>query len=257
MCAAVPFAIRLEPVRLPKAADIVAGALRAKIVTGELQADDPLPPEEQLMSEMRVARTTIREALRVLESEGLVVIRRGAGGGARVRLPSGATVARYIGLLLQYEGATVSDVHRARTMLEAPAAGLLAENATPEALAALREALDDEAAGLDDPLRASRAQGHFHQRVVELTGCRTYMALSAVASRIIQAHADGFFAAHAEESATRKGLLAAHRAHVRLVELVAAGASRDAEDLWRRHLEASDAVFMKASAAASVLDLLN
>ena len=57
---------KLEAVRLPKAAEIVARTLRRKIVTHELQADDPLPPEDQLMAEMAVARTTVREALRIL-----------------------------------------------------------------------------------------------------------------------------------------------------------------------------------------------
>ncbi|HTF50377.1 MAG TPA: GntR family transcriptional regulator, partial [Pseudonocardia sp.] len=160
---------RLEAVQLPKAAEIVARTLRRKIVTRELQADDPLPPEDQLMAEMAVARTTVREALRILESEGLIVVRRGAGGGARIRTPAVPMVARYIGLLLQYEGATLEDVHNARVMLEAPAAALLAERTTPEIVARLREALADEADALDDPVRLARAHGRFHQLVVQLT----------------------------------------------------------------------------------------
>lgn len=247
---------KLEAVRLPKAAEIVARTLRHKIITRELQADDPLPPEDQLMAEMAVARTTVREALRILESEGLVVVRRGAGGGARIRTPAVPMVARYIGLLLQYEGATIEDVHRARVMLEAPAAALLAEQVTPEIVASLREALADEAAAIDDPGQASRAHGRFHQQVIQLTGCHTYNALTSVANRIIQAQADRFLAAHGAEEVTQEGLLAAHRAHIRLVDLVAAGAAQDAEDLWRRHLEAADAHMLSAPDARSVLDLL-
>ncbi|MFC4948276.1 FadR/GntR family transcriptional regulator [Pseudonocardia sp. GCM10023141] len=247
---------RLEAVRLPKAAEIVARTLRRKIVTHELQAGDPLPPEDQLMAEMAVARTTVREALRILESEGLVVVRRGAGGGARIRTPAVPMVARYIGLLLQYEGATVEDVHRARVMLEAPAAGLLAERSDPAVVEALRAALADEAAAIDDPATLSRAHGRFHQRVVQLTDSHTYDALSAVANRIIQAQADRFVAAHGAEEATLEGLATAHRAHARLVDLIAAGAAQDAEDLWRRHLEAGDAHLLSDPGAHSVLDLL-
>jgi len=249
-------AARLEVVRLPKAAEIVARSLRRKIVTHELVADDPLPPEDQLMAEMGVARTTVREALRILESEGLVVVRRGAGGGARIRTPAVPMVARYIGLLLQYEGATVEDVHRARVLLEAPAAGLLAERADPEVVAALRAALADEAAALDDPATLSRAHGRFHQQVVALTGSHTYDVLSSVANRIIQAQADRFVAEHGAEEATLEGLAKAHRAHARLVDLIAAGAAQDAEDLWRRHLEAGDAQLLSAPDSHSVLDLL-
>jgi len=249
-------ATRLEAIRLPKAAEIVARTLRRKIVTGELREGDPLPPEDQLMAEMAVARTTVREALRILESEGLLVVRRGAGGGARIRTPAVPMVARYIGLLLQYEGATVSDVHRARVMLEAPAAGLLATRSSPGIVEALRAALDDEAAAMDDPAELSRAHGRFHHLVVRLTGCRTYDALTSVANRIIQVQADRFLAAHGTERGTRERMEEAHRAHRRLVDLVVAGAAEDAEDLWRRHLEAGDAHLLSDPSAGSVLDLM-
>jgi DNA-binding FadR family transcriptional regulator len=245
---------RLELVQLPKAAEIVANSLRRKIVTRELQPDETLPPEFQLMAEMGVARTTVREALRILESEDLVSIRRGAGGGARVRTPAVPPVARYIGLLLQYEGATIEDVYRARVMLEAPAAGLLAEKATLEIIEQLRAALAHESEADDDLLSQARAHGRFHQVIVELTGCHTYEILSAVANRIIQVQADQYYARG--KKVPTDGLGEAHRAHSKLVDLIAAGAAKDAEDLWRRHLEASDAYLNDQPGAKSVLDLL-
>jgi DNA-binding FadR family transcriptional regulator len=247
-------ASRLEVVQLPKAAEIVANSLRRKIVTRELHADEPLPPEFQLMAEMGVARTTVREALRILESEDLLSIRRGAGGGPRVRTPAVPPVARYIGLLLQYEGATIEDVYRARVTLEAPAAGLLAEQATPEIVDKLRAALIDEGQAGDDLVSQARAHGRFHQVVIELTDCHTYEILSAVANRIIQVQADQHYGNG--NKVRNDGLDEAHRAHAKLVDLIAAGAAKDAEDLWRRHLEASDAYFSDQRGATSVLDLL-
>jgi hypothetical protein len=101
-------------VHLPKMADIVAADLRRQIIAGELEEGDPLPPEDQLMQHAGVARTTVRGALRILESEGLLVVQRGAHGGARIRTPSVSNVARYIGLVLQCEGATLRDVYDAR-----------------------------------------------------------------------------------------------------------------------------------------------
>jgi DNA-binding FadR family transcriptional regulator len=245
---------RLDAVQLPKAAELVAGALRRKIIRHELRVSDALPSESQLMAEMNVARTTVREALRILESEGLVDVRRGAGGGARVRLPAVPMVAKYIGLLLQYEGATVQDVYRARLQLEAPAAGMLAETSSPEIVAQLRAALAEEVASADDPAASSRAHGRFHARVIQLTGSQTYAVLSAVTNRIIQVQADRFFVAGGERA--QPGLAKAHRAHERLVELIVAGAAQDAEELWRRHIEASDAYILSAPGAQSVLDLL-
>ncbi|MEY2521597.1 MAG: hypothetical protein QOJ66_162, partial [Ilumatobacteraceae bacterium] len=123
-------------------ADLVAGELRSQIISGELKEGDPLPPEDQLMEHAGVARTTVREALRILESEGLLVVRRGAGGGARIKTPSVSNVARYIGLVLQSQGATLQDVFDARLLLEAPAAGMLAEaDDRDDIVAQLRKAL--------------------------------------------------------------------------------------------------------------------
>src|SRR4029450_11176652 len=113
-------------VRVPKTAELVSAKIRNRIVRGELREGDALPPEPVLMQQFGVSRPTLREAFRILESEGLIEVRRGARGGARVRRPEDDVVARYAGLLLQYRGTTVSDVFDARARLEAPAARMLA-----------------------------------------------------------------------------------------------------------------------------------
>ena len=71
-----------------KTHEVVAGQLRDRILSGELQVGDRLPPEDELTEVFGVARTTLREALRVLESQGLITIRRGRGGGPVVTHPS-------------------------------------------------------------------------------------------------------------------------------------------------------------------------
>ena len=247
----------LKTVHLPKMADIVAADLRRQIISGELREGDPLPPEDQLMGHAGVARTTVREALRILESEGLLMVRRGAGGGARIKTPSVANVARYIGLVLQSQGATLQDVYDARLMLEAPAAGLLAgADDRDHIVTALRSALADEEAVLDQPGELSHAYGRFHQLIVALTGSQTFEVLTAVSNRIIQAQADRYMSAGTAEPARRVATAAAHRAHQRFVELVAAGAAQDAEELWRRHLAAGDTQLRADPDVNSVLDLL-
>lgn len=247
----------LKTVHLPKMADIVAADLRRQIIAGELREGDPLPPEDQLMGHAGVARTTIREALRILESEGLLIVRRGAGGGARIKTPSVANVARYIGLVLQSQGATLQDVYDARLMLEAPAAGLLAgADDRDHIVTALRAALADEEAVLDEPGELSHAYGRFHQLIVALTGSQTFEVLTSVSNRIIQAQADRYMSAGTAEPSRRVATAAAHRAHQRFVELVAAGAAKDAEELWRRHLAAGDTQLRADPEVNSVLDLL-
>lgn len=247
----------LSAVHLPKMADIVAADLRRQIIAGELKEGDPLPPEDQLMEHGGVARTTVREALRILESEGLLVVRRGAGGGARIKTPTVGNVARYIGLVLQSQGATLKDVFDARLMLEAPAAGMLAAaDDRDEILAVLRQALDDEEEALSDPVALSHAYGRFHHVITQLSGSQTFEVLTSVSSRLIQVQADRYMSAGADKSDRRVPSDAAHRAHIRFVELVATGASQDAEDLWRKHLAAGDSELQAGPDANSVLDLL-
>jgi DNA-binding FadR family transcriptional regulator len=184
-------------------------------------------------------------------------VRRGAGGGARIKTPSVANVARYIGLVLQSQGATLQDVYDARLLLEAPAAGLLAgADDRDHIVTALRAALADEEAVLDEPGELSHAYGRFHQLIVALTGSQTFEVLTSVSNRIIQAQADRYMSAGTAEPSRRVATAAAHRAHQRFVELVAAGAAKDAEELWRRHLAAGDTQLRADPEVNSVLDLL-
>jgi len=116
--------------RVPKTAELVAAHLRNQIVRGQLVEGDSLPPEAELMADFGVSRPTLREAFRVLESESLITIRRGARGGAKVHGISPTTAARYAGLLLQARGTTLADVYQCRIILEPAAARLLAERPT-------------------------------------------------------------------------------------------------------------------------------
>src|SRR4051794_41927371 len=77
-----------DPIRLPKTGEVVADRLRRRIARGELQIGERLPPEDELTAVFGIARTTLREALRILESQGLLEIRRGRTRGPAVPLPN-------------------------------------------------------------------------------------------------------------------------------------------------------------------------
>ena len=81
-------------VRAPKTAELIAGRLRRQIVRGELKEGDTLPPELALMGQFGVSRPTLREAFRILETESLICVRRGARGGAQVTAPELSVAAR-------------------------------------------------------------------------------------------------------------------------------------------------------------------
>ena len=145
-------------VRVPKTAELVAAHVRRRIVRGELKEGDALPPESALMDEFAISRPTLREAFRILESEGLITVRRGARGGARVQIPTSEVAARYAGLVLQHRGTTLADVLDARVIVEAPAAGIVAgRRDRAKAAAELRRWLEEHP-DADDPAAVPRLQ---------------------------------------------------------------------------------------------------
>lgn len=222
-----------EDVRVPKAAELVARVLRRAIVDGTLREGDPLPHEGLLMRQFNVGRTTVREALRVLEAEGLLVVVRGASGGARIRVPGAMAVARYASMLLQYEGATAGDVHEARVLVEPAAAALLARHSPNEEIAAELEAILDSEETAGEPGDLARAEGRFHDRLVRLTGNETLIMLNSVANLIVGHQ-------YQRLAAQRRGTWTmgddADQAHRRLVRLIRVGAAIEAEHLWHAHL---------------------
>src|SRR3954454_23700732 len=160
-------------VRSPKTAELVAGTLRRMVVDGQLKDGDFLPNEAELMAHFGVSRPTLREAVRVLESERLVELRRGSRTGSRVRVPGPEIVARPAGLLLELSGATIADVLVARSGIEPLAVRLLAETASPGALDELDAMLADDIPAGWQSGRLAEATGEFHRRMVELSGNAT------------------------------------------------------------------------------------
>jgi DNA-binding FadR family transcriptional regulator len=89
--------------RAPKTAELICVVVRAEISAGRLRPGDRMPAEAELMATYGVSRPTLREALRMLEHDEIIEIRRGAHGGATVRTPTIAPIARALGdaLMLQ------------------------------------------------------------------------------------------------------------------------------------------------------------
>ena len=124
-----------------------------------------------------VSRPVVREALRILESETLISVKRGAGGGARVRRPDVGVAARHAALLLQLEGTTLADLFEARATLEPDAVRRLAEQRSPEAIAILRQRHEEELQLIDDVPAYAVHAARFHEQLIELAGNKTLAVL--------------------------------------------------------------------------------
>ncbi len=243
-------------VRLPKMAELVANAIKEQIVRGELPAGAMLPPESVLMAEFGVSRPTLREAFRVLEAEGLLVVQRGVHGGARVQPPTPEVAARYAGLVLQYKGTPAADVYDVRALLEVPCATGLARTHTDEDIARLRERMKEADRAGNDPERQVAVHVAFHADLVELSGNETLILLHQIVNKIInkdyasRARTDG-----ADPEWQHFGDVTVE-VHGLLIDMIEAGDVNGAEGLWRRHL-ADGALYALGSVGRSrVLDIL-
>ncbi|WP_433602332.1 FadR/GntR family transcriptional regulator [Nocardia sp. CA-135953] len=245
---------RLQPPRLPKTAELIADQLRRQIIRGDLAEGAALPSESELLERFSVSRPTLREAFRVLESESLITVRRGAHGGARVQVPNIDVAARYAGFVLEFRGTTLADVYEARILIEPPIVGLLAARRTDEDIQLLRAALKDHEAVADTPTLAIRTHTAFHALLVELTGNQTLRVLTGMVQHIIdQANIDWVEAKAATPKET--GISLGLKAHHRVVDLIEAGVQSGAEEVWRKHLtEARD--YLLRPDVTTVLDLM-
>jgi DNA-binding FadR family transcriptional regulator len=233
----------------------VADAIRRRIVLGELRDGESLPPEPALITQYGVSRPTFREALRILQSESLISIRRGSRGGARVHAPSVDSVARQAGYLLQHQHTSLADVYEARLVIEPPAAAMLAERRSAAVVGELRQALEEEQAAVHDPRRFARASARFHERVVELGGNNTLSLFTGILGEIIDAHTETVFLEASDAAAVDRDSDVAHRSHEHLVELVEAGDVDGARAHWLAHMEAIEAVMLRGKRTRPVVEL--
>jgi len=151
---------------------LLADQLRAQITSGALRPGDRLPTEPELCARSGVSRSTVREALRLLASQHLIVTTRGMAGGSFVAEPSparlGDLLSTGLNLLMAAGTVTAEQWFEVRETFEVPAAGLAARRRTDAHLAELDETLfDPDSAGLDVIMPAHR---RFHRRLAEATG---------------------------------------------------------------------------------------
>jgi DNA-binding FadR family transcriptional regulator len=117
-----PPAFDLARISAPKSSDVLAEALRARIRSGDWPEGTALPTERDLATQTSLSRTTVREALRILELDGLIQVRPGRGGGARVRRPGKDELTRQLELFIWGRNVGVEHLHDVRSALEALAA---------------------------------------------------------------------------------------------------------------------------------------
>lgn len=143
----------LQPVRVMATHELVLEQIRTAINLGRFRPGDRLPAERDLAAMLHVSRTTVREAITLLEKEGVVAVRRGRGGGIVVQgtVRSRAELKK----LLRANRDQVRDVFDFRVAVESASARLAAERRTQSDIDTMRRLVEAMAAIIDDRARVT------------------------------------------------------------------------------------------------------
>jgi DNA-binding FadR family transcriptional regulator len=227
-------------VRQPRLAELIAANLRERIVDGQLVDGGDLPTLERLVQEFSVSPPSIREALRILENEGLITVRRGSVGGAIVHRPKPEAAAYMLGLVLQASQTRTEDLAGALQQLTTVCAGMCArrDDRGEAVVPALRVAIDQAFAHIDDTVEMERWARQFHGDLISGCGNETLILVASTLEQLWarQREAWTYRVTHAEESPgsdLRRRGLEEHRA---IADAIEAGQAELAERLFREHV---------------------
>ncbi len=234
----------------------IADELRGLIVSGELPDGASLGREPDLVERFGVSRPSLREALRILETEGLIRVVRGLHGGVVVQSPDHRMTARSTALLLQSRNVPLADVFEARSMLEPLAAKAAASSRKRRSSAAqLRVLIEEERAALEDPEAFGQANVRFHEQLVRLAGNETLSILMEMLDEIVLRAVTAVSRGEdpvGSVATRRRGI----RSQERLAELIEGGQAMEAEEHWRSHMSIVSRV-MLGQDAETVIDLMH
>ncbi len=241
-----------------KAAEFIASQLRQQIVMGKLKPGDKLHPENVLQTEFEISRPTLREALRILESESLITISRGKYGGARVISIDLNAATRQVGVYLQIKGTTLHDIWLARTVIEPPAAGLLASINSPVAWTELQNNIDAaREAAQNNLLKYADLSAEFSLLITKHCGNQTLHLLASLISDIIRKQHEHVTASTISKSSVHQLRLESIRSREKVLSMMRKGKAVAAEQFWRLHLDHMCDLVLSQYKPSMTIDVLN
>ena len=206
--------------------------LRKQILSGALAPGAALPAERDIVTQTGLSRGSVREALRILEAEGLVSTRPGRLGGSIARQPDDESLARYINLFVHGRGITLLSLLQTREAVEPSLAALAAQNRTEEELAALIAVTERvERAYADTPLYLGE-NVNWHCAIAAASHNELLRAFMVALSTLV------YRASAIENFATEEVRKVVIKAHRRILDAIIAKDSEAAQRRMARHLAA-------------------
>lgn len=230
---------RVAPgLRSPKISELLARQIVDQIRQGALTDGEPLQTEREMMASYGVGRSTVREALRLLETRGVVTIKQGLNGGPIVRIPQATDLSESLSLFLSFAGASLQDLLTTRLALEPVIAVLAAEHATPQDVTELEDCVERMRGDLRDSALFRAENELFHTIVARIAG--NPVLLTFIES--VKGISDGMTAG---VSYSERRRLAVAQAHARIVHAIADNDQGHAAEEMRRHLEEAGVYWRK------------
>lgn len=239
--------MKIAPVQVPKAADILANQLREMIISGRITPGSFLPAERQLVADSGLSRTSVRDALRVLESEGLISTKVGRSGGSMITLPGRDFVARSVELFVRTHGIRLESLLECRVAVEPTLAALCARNRTENQLAEIEDLHVKFKNSVDNVAHYKAINLDWHLAIARSSGNEPLIALMEAISMPIR---DAMDYKHVTTPDLRRTAVAAH---TKILEAIRAQDSDSAFRRMERHVSGYQAIAvseMKSTSAS-------
>jgi GntR family transcriptional regulator, transcriptional repressor for pyruvate dehydrogenase complex len=227
-----PDRLGIGTIQVPRAAEVLAGALRTRILEGDIKPGDPLPSERNLAEDSGLSRGSVRDALRILELEGLVATKPGRNGGTVVRRLGADPLLRTLEIFIRGRNIRRRALLEIREIIEPECAALAAERATDEELdnlvtlnTKMRECVNDE--GLFLTLNIE-----WHTRIADCSHNELLSAFMSAISREIRDATD------LEDFNSPDVIAAAQTIHDSIIEALLARDPEAARRRMGRHVHA-------------------
>lgn len=209
---------------------VVAREILGEITGRGLPPGSRLPPEAEMLIQYEVGRGTLREALRILEVNGLISLKPGPGGGPVVENASVHDFGRMATLFMHARGITVGELIEARLIIEPVCARLAAERCDEEAAERLRAVIAYEERGEEDAYVA--ATWDFHTLVADISGNGVIALFNKSLAEVFHARVRQILFPAGN---SRRGVIATHNA---IARAIIDGEAASAEALMFEHMQA-------------------
>ena len=234
-------AFELGPIKSTRIYEEIVRQVKQLIAEGRLKSGDRLPPERELAEKFVVSRTSVREALRALESLGLIEIR--AGEGTFVRQVSLDALVGPLALMMTSQREAIGELFEARRVLEPAIAALAASRATPEEVQEMERILESQAREVAAGRTGLAEDAAFHTAV----GAAAH---NHAITRIVHAIMDLLTQSREESLNTPGRPTRSHEDHRRVLAAIGRRDAEGARKAMLDHIEAVEGLVIPPEAVA-------